>query len=212
MGEPKRRYRSSLRAEHARATRYAVVQAASDLFVERGYAGATIDAVAERAAVSRKTVFTAVGGKPELLKLAWDWALVGDDEPLDMAARPVVAEMMAEEDPTALVARWSRFVTDIAVRIAPLHPVIAAAARTDQAIAALDEISERNLLGGADAFVTRLDQIGGLRAGWTRERAAEVAAVLMDPMPYERLVRRSGWSHEEYAAWIESVAAATFLP
>ena len=76
------RYRSGLRTEQARATRRAVVEAAHHLLVERGYQGTTIDAVAERAGVSRKTVFTAVGGKAELLKLAFDWALVGDDEPV----------------------------------------------------------------------------------------------------------------------------------
>lgn len=43
------------------------------------------DATAEAAEVSRKTVFTAVGGEVELLKLAFDWSVVGDDEPAPSA-------------------------------------------------------------------------------------------------------------------------------
>ena len=58
-----RPYRSALRDEQARATQRRIVAAGHDLFVEQGYAPTTIDAIAARAGVSRKTVFTSVGGK-----------------------------------------------------------------------------------------------------------------------------------------------------
>ncbi|HRC61803.1 MAG TPA: hypothetical protein PLX85_01100, partial [Dehalococcoidia bacterium] len=32
--------------------------------------------------------------------------------------------------------------------------------------------------------------------------AAPQATLLMDPMPYRRLVRRAGWSFEDYVAWV----------
>ena len=81
----KRQYRSDLRTSQARETRRAIVAAASRLFVERGYGATTIDAVADAAGVSRKTVFTAVGGKVDLLKVALDWAVAGDDRPVAVA-------------------------------------------------------------------------------------------------------------------------------
>src|ERR1700754_4854471 len=86
----KRDYRSGLRAAQAEQTRRSIVSAAARLFVEGGYADTTIDAVAASAGVSRKTVFTAVGGKVDLLKTALDWAVVGDDRPVPMADRPAV--------------------------------------------------------------------------------------------------------------------------
>ena len=70
MDSVKRDYRSTLRAAQARQTRRTVIAAATAVFVEHGFAGATIDAVAAAASVSRRTVFTAVGGKVELLKTA----------------------------------------------------------------------------------------------------------------------------------------------
>src|SRR5688500_16295550 len=73
VGDSKRPDQSSLREGQARTTRRAIVEAGGALFVERGYAGTTVDAIAERAGVSRKTVFTSVGGKVGLLKLAIDW-------------------------------------------------------------------------------------------------------------------------------------------
>ena len=90
MSQPARRYVSEVRDEQARRTRRAVVTAARELFLAQGYAATTIDAIAEAAHVSRRTVFNAVGGKLALLKLALDWAIVGDDEPVPLADRPAI--------------------------------------------------------------------------------------------------------------------------
>lgn len=208
---PARPYRSHLRAEQARGTRRTLVLAAHHLFVERGYEGTTIDAVAERAGVSRKTVFAAVGGKAELLKLAWDWALVGDDEPVPMAQRAEVPAMLAETDAARLVHTWTRFIVPITRRLAPLYPVLVAAARSDPEIAALNEVSERNLLGGARQFVGNLARLGCLRPDWSVERASQVVTTLMDPMAFDRLVTRSGWSEDEFADWLVVLVLGTLV-
>lgn len=211
MSDARRPYRSTLREEQARATRRAVVNAARDLFVEVGWSRTTIDAVAARAAVSRKTVFTSVGGKAALLKTALDWAFVGDDEPVPMSERPVIAEMERMTDPRALVARWARFVAELEERAAPLADVLVIAADADPEAAEVHATSERNRLGGAAAFVAHLAEIGGLRPGLTTERAVAAALVLMDPAVYRTLVRHHGWTPGEYADWIERAAVAEFL-
>ena len=107
------------------------MDAADELFVARGYGPTTIDAIAERAGVSRKTVFTSVGGKAALLKLAFDWTLAGDDEPVAVADRPEVQQLMRDEDPSALLEAWIAMNADIAQRIAPLHHVLVVAADSD---------------------------------------------------------------------------------
>ena len=99
MNQPARRYVSEVRDEQARRTRRAIVTAARELFLAQGYAATTIDAIAEEAHVSRRTVFNAVGGKVALLKLALDWAIVGDDEPVPLADRPAIKAIQAERDP-----------------------------------------------------------------------------------------------------------------
>src|SRR5687768_5299305 len=100
-------YLSPVRSEQARATRRAIVTAAAELFGSQGFAATTIDAIADRAGVGRKTVFASVGGKGALLKLAWDWAMAGDDEAVPMAERPAVQAILAERDPHRLVALWT---------------------------------------------------------------------------------------------------------
>ena len=96
MTDGPRPYRSALRDEQSRVTRRRIVDAGAELFVERGYVPTTIDAIAERAGVSRRTVFTSVGAKAAVLKLAFDWTLAGDDEPVAIADRAEVQRMMRE--------------------------------------------------------------------------------------------------------------------
>ena len=60
-------------------------------------------------------------------------------------------------------------------------------------------------------FVEHLYGLGALRADLTVERAAGMAALLMDPLGYRRLVLGDGWTVEEYAEWVARLAAASFL-
>ncbi len=127
----KRVYRSDLRAEQARTTRSQVVTAASRLFSERGYAATTIDAVAAEAGVSRKTVFTAVGGKVELMKLAYDWAIAGDDEPLAKVERQEILELKAEPDAVVVIGKYVDLLEESLTRVAPVHDALRSAADVD---------------------------------------------------------------------------------
>jgi AcrR family transcriptional regulator len=187
------------------------VAAGHDLFVELGYVRTTVDAIAARAGVSRKTVFTSVGGKPGVLKLAWDWALAGDDEPVAIADRPEVRARMEERDPVVFVGSWVALQAAIAHRLAPLFDVLTVAADGDAEVAALLDVNERNRSDGARRFVEHLAEIGGLRADLRADRAAQVAELLMDPVPCRRLVIDGGWTLEEYAAYVTRVAVATLL-
>ena len=211
MTATRRPYHSALREEQARATRRAIVGAAHELFLELGWSRTTIDAVAHRAGVSRKTVFTSVGGKAALLKLALDWALVGDDEPVPVLERPVVADMQRQTDPRTLVAMWAQFAADIEQRAAPLAAVLAVAADADDEAAAVHATSERNRLGGARYFAERLEAIGGLRPGLDLDRAVAAIHAIMDPGVSRTLMLQHGWSREEYAAWLERAALAQLL-
>ena len=208
MGHPSRPYRSALREEQARATRRRIVTAGRELFVTEGYAPTTVDAIAARAGVSRKTVFTSVGGKAAVLKLAWDWALAGDDEPVPMAERPEVQAVFAATDPATLITGWTRLMVDIAARLAAMYHVLTVAGDGDPDVAAVQATSERNRMQGARGFIDRLVAIGGLRPDLTPDQATDIAAVLMDPLTVRRLVLDGSWTIEGCAALLDRMAAA----
>jgi AcrR family transcriptional regulator len=212
MTVPGRPYRSTLRDEQARATRRRIVDAGRDLFIERGYAPTTIDAIAERAQVSRKTVFTSIGSKATVLKLAFDWALAGDDEPVAIADRPGVQQMMDGEDPSVLLAQWIAMNAAIAGRVAALHHVLVVAADTDPEAAALLTLLDQQRIDGATVVAARLHAIDGLRPDVDVAHAAAIADLLIDPLPYRRLVQQRGWGPEEYTEYLQHAAAAALLP
>ena len=137
MTQPPKRYASQVRDEQARRTRRAIVAAAHDLFLAQGYAATTIDGIAEAAHVSRRTVFNSVGGKMALLKLAFDWAIVGDDEPVALPDRPAVKAILAESDPRKALVLWVQTMTEVGARTKPLGEVLTAAADIEPAAAEL---------------------------------------------------------------------------
>jgi AcrR family transcriptional regulator len=206
-----RTYRSPARAESARQTRRRVVEAARELFEARGYAGTTIDAVAEAAGVSRRTVFLSVGSKAELLKTAWDWGVVGDDEPVPMAERPHVLAMREVTDPEVLIGLWVEQVLGVADRLAPLEAVLDRAVDADAEAAALRARIDVERRGGAQMFVSHLAEIGGLREGLTVDEAADMCWVLMNPLLHARLRAERGWSRAAVTDWLGRLAAASLL-
>ncbi len=210
-GQPPRRYASQVRDEQARRTRRAIVIAAHDLFLAQGYAATTIDGIAEAAHVSRRTVFNSVGGKVALLKLALDWAIVGDDEPIALIDRPAIKAILAEPDPRKALMLWVQSVTDTAARITPLGEVLIAAADIDPAAAQLLAEASSNRMLGATVFIRYLASLDGLAAGMTEQRAAELCWALTDGHLYRRLVAQRGWSTADFNRWLFSSLAAALL-
>ncbi|RKR74606.1 TetR/AcrR family transcriptional regulator [Frondihabitans australicus] len=75
-----------------------LADAASELFLENGYAGTTVDQIAQRAGVSRATFFNYFAGKADLLWLDLDASLARLPEALRSPAvreLPVVASVQA---------------------------------------------------------------------------------------------------------------------
>ena len=198
----KRVYRSDLRESQARATRRQIVAAASKLFAEVGYASATIDAVAREAGVSRKTVFTSVGGKVELMKLAYDWAITGDDEPVSMGSRPEVLALADEPDPAVVLDKWCALLSTQMGRVSPMHAALRSAADVDPQAHELFEQVQDQRLRGMRRPVQLLADRGALREGLTHRRAIDIVWLYVDPLQWELLVTRRGWSRAAYADWL----------
>src|SRR5579872_2614428 len=82
-----------------RRTRAAVVDAARSLFIERGYAATTIEAISDLSDTPQATVYRLFASKLGILKAVLDVSVVGDDQQVAMLDRPRVRELLADEDP-----------------------------------------------------------------------------------------------------------------
>jgi AcrR family transcriptional regulator len=208
----KKPYNSTLRAAQARATRRAIVAAAARLFTERGYGATTVDAIAGAAGVSRKTVFTSVGGKTEALKLAIDWAIAGDDEPVPVPERPHVKAMQHEPDARRILTSYAGYVRQAAARTAPLHQVVQAAAGLDADIRALAEDGRAQRIRGMRIMAQIIADRGALKPDLTPSEAADILWLLIDPGIYHRLVIEQKWTPGRYQDWLTDALISLLIP
>jgi AcrR family transcriptional regulator len=208
----RRSYVSPRREEAARVTRRAVLAAAHELFVANGFGATTIDQIAERAGVSRPTVFTAVGNKGTLLKEVRDLALAGDDEPVPLAERPEFREALDEPDPVRAVRFHARNMTAVNARSAALLEVMRGAADSEPGVRDLWATSERERLTAARSVVKSLQAKGGLAPGLDAATAADLVWALMAPEAFVRLVGERGWSVARYQEWLGNSLAFHLLP
>ena len=124
----------------------------------------------QEAGVSRKTVFTSVGGKVELMKLAYDWAVTGDDEPVARATAPRSSSLQAEPDASVVIEKYVAGLDESMARVAPIHDALRSAADVDAQARELLETVEDQRLRGMGTFAADLDGRGALREGLSRER------------------------------------------
>ena len=114
-----------------RLARRAVVTAAQALFLERGYAATTIDAISNLADVPPATVYRLFISKLGILKALLDTSIGGDDQPLAVPDRPGVAALFAEPDPAKLLAGFAGITAAINQRSNDVYRVLDSAAGSD---------------------------------------------------------------------------------
>jgi AcrR family transcriptional regulator len=197
-----RTYRSPLRQTQSKMTRLRIIEAATRLFTEIGYGATSIDQIAEAAGVGRATVFTAVGGKPAVLRAAYRLALLGDDEAPPLRERPWARPVRQATRPAEGIRRYAQVITRIGGRVAAIYEAFGAAASADPAVRdAWDEIREERR-EGAQRFVRLLRDLGPLREGLDERRAADVVWILNDPRLYGQLVLEQGWEVDAFRDWL----------
>lgn len=206
-----RRYHSPRRAEQAAATRRAVLAAARDVFVAKGYGAATVAEIAARAGVAVDTVYASVGRKPALLRELIETALSGQDVTVPARQREYVLRVAAAPTAAEKLAIYARAVTAIHERLAAVFLALRDAAVTDPDCARLwDEISERRSRNMHE-FAADLRATGELRADLSDGQVADVVWSMNAAEYWDLLVGRRGWSADRFAGWLTDAWTRMFL-
>jgi AcrR family transcriptional regulator len=211
----KRTYSSPLREEQARATRRALIDAAARLFADRGYVSVSVDAIAEAAGVGRATVFTAVGGKAQLLRSAYGDAFAraaGGGEGVPLVERPRGEVVHREKTARGYLAAYTALATDICIHLAKLNEAVREAAAFDDDARGMFETAYAERRRGADMIVRETEKRGPLRKGLDKKEAADAVWVLNDPSLFHALVNRCGWSPDRYREWLFEALVLQLLP
>lgn len=199
------------RLESTRATRRRIVAAATTLLLSEGYHAMSVSALARAAGVSPQTVYNAIGGKADVLKLVHDVLLAGDQEPIPMADRPEFQAMSDSPDRQAFIAAYARLCGLIYERVGPLlGTILAQGAGSDTGLAAFVDSTDAERRTDQSLALSTLEAVHGLPDRFPRDVYLDEVWCLTAPEVYDRLVRRCGWSHEAYVRWLEHVLVAAF--
>jgi len=193
------------REEYPELTRRAVLEAARQLFAERGFFQVKVDEIAAASRVSPATVYAQCGGKHGLLRSLMDsWTTdiqIGENE----------QDILASDDP-ALVLRtlaqgyrfmhqkWSDVIT-IVLDVAP---------HDDEAAAILATAQERHRRSLAKTC-RHLADIGGLRDGVDASMAAQLITYFYGIDGQARAQRILGWPAARINEWLLAQTSAAVL-
>ena len=199
---PKRAYNSGRRQEQARQTRLQIVGAAHDLFIERGYAGATIEAIALKAGVAVETVYASFGNKRAILSKIIDISIVGDDEPIPLSQRQGPQAVQNETDQRRQIELFVNDMYVIMGRAAPILDIMRVAAKTEPDISEMLQNILNARVQGMMIFVRSLLKNGPLREGLTPEEAAETVWMLTSGEAYLMFTVNRAWTEGKYKKWL----------
>jgi AcrR family transcriptional regulator len=194
-----------------RLARRAVIETARHLFLERGYAATTIDAISDCSDVPSATVYRLFPGKLGILTAVLDTSIAGDDEGLAVQDRPNVAALMAEPDPRKQLLGFAGISVAINTRSADVYRILVSAAGSDAEATVLLAEYTRRRDAGQGQIARLLARARALRSGLNERDAADVIHALMSPELYRLLVIDRSWAPRRYEQWLAEALAAQLL-
>jgi AcrR family transcriptional regulator len=193
------------RQARTRRTRAAVVDAARNLFVERGYVATTIEAISDRSDTPQATVYRLFSSKLGILKAVLDISVGGDDEEVAMGDRKHVRTLLSDADPKKQLDGFAALLREVMARVGPVHRILADAARSDDAAASLLAEIARQRHEGQRRVARSLARSGALKPGLRERDAADIVHAIASPELYGLLVLDRGWSADRYEKWLRSI-------
>jgi AcrR family transcriptional regulator len=208
----KRKYDSSRRRAQARQTRLQIAEAARKLFFERGYAGATIEAIAEEAEVAKETVYTIFKNKRQILAFLLDISVGGDDQPVRLLDRPEPQAALNDTDQRRQLNMFALGITEILARAAPVFEITRIAAKAEPEIARRVKHLYKERLENMTAFVHSVAANGALRDGLDEAYAGEITWTITSPEVFQLLTVERSWTKEKYSEWLADTLTRLLLP
>lgn len=206
----KRPYSSPRREAKAADTRRAVLSAARELFLEKGYAGAPVGEIAKRAGVNLDTVYRSVGRKPQLMVAVIDQILGSSDQPLPAEERGYVRAIRAASTAEEKLRVYADALGVVMPAVSPLFAALREAALTDPECAATHDLIAQRRAANMRLLAADLRGTGRLRPDLDDDRVADLIWSTNAPEWYA-LVASRGWTAERYAETLYDLWSRTLL-
>ena len=205
-----RKYSSATRDEQAARTRARILDAASQLFLERGYARTTMKDVADLAGVARDTVHAVFGSKVRVLTALIDVRLVPDSSVANATQRPDAQAVRDEVDQRVQIELFATFIAGLSTQLRPIFEILRTASAVEPEAAAVFEEMDRYRMKNMQTYARWIAARGPLRV--STRRAGETIWALASPDVGRMLCDELGWTQKQHASWLAGTLARTLLP
>jgi AcrR family transcriptional regulator len=204
----KRAARGGLRQDHVALTEQRILEAATSLFVDRGYVGTSLLAVAEAAGVAPRTVYVRFGSKAQLLVRCIETSIVGDQQPAPLLDRASVRPGLRGATLEIRIDALASTAGAIMRRSAALFAVGSQAAAVEPEMAAMERVGMQQTLHDFRVVAERMAADGLLPAGMTAEEVTDLLWVVAGPRTMVSLRNDRGWSADQFTTWVGSALRA----
>jgi AcrR family transcriptional regulator len=201
----KRIYHSRVRQRQAEDTRRRILEAARSQFESYGYDATTIEAIAEIADVSPKTIAAVFGSKRALL------AEVINPEVFSPIARQLIEELRTTEDPPRQLALVAQITRQAYEPLASSLELLRTAGAVAPELADVARQIEARRRQNQARLIASLRQRESLQPGLSLEEATDVLWALTSYDIYRMLVMERGWEPERYETWLAQLLVQHLL-
>lgn len=184
------------RSAKAAATRRRICASAQRLFAEVGYAGATMEAVAADAGVAVQTVYFVFHTKAELLRAAFDAAVLGDLDAPPPREQEWFRRALDDPDPGRALDLFVAGNAKIHARVGPLVGVLQASGVAEVRELFMDR--ERLRWEGYHVFARSLQRRRALSV--SSKDATDVLFALLSPHLHA-VFNTCGWTERKWERW-----------
>lgn len=188
-------YNSPRRQQAAAATREAIIEAALELFACQGYARTTVAQIAEAARVAVNTVYTSVGGKPQLL------AAITESGTGDPDVAETLTAVAGTSDPAEVIRLTAAGTRQVNERRAKAVAVLLDSAQADHAAAEMLQVTVRYYRETLGTLAGRLEDLGAVQSP-DLNRAADIFWYLFGWTSWRTLITDLGWSWDAAEQWL----------
>ncbi|MFZ0165836.1 MAG: helix-turn-helix domain-containing protein [Trebonia sp.] len=188
-------YNSPRRQQAAAATREAIIEAALELFACQGYARTTVAQIAEAARVAVNTVYTSVGGKPQLL------AAITESGTGDPDVAETLTAVARTSDPAEVIRLTAAGTRQVNERRAKAVAVLLDSAQADHAAAEMLQVTVRYYRETLGTLAGRLEDLGAVQSP-DLNRATDIFWYLFGWTSWRTLITDLGWSWDAAEQWL----------
>ncbi len=200
-----RPYKSLVRQRQAEDTRRRIVEATRQLLQSEGYAGMTIEAIAQRAEVSAQSVYAIFKSKTGILIALLDQSTFGSDY------EKVVRQAVSESDPETRLRLAAGVARQIRGAQSAAFDLMRGAGVVAPELAKLQHQRERLRYEKEKGMINFLRESGRLRSGLSDKAARDIFWMLTGGDVYRMLVSERRWSPQQYQDWLADTLVHSLL-